>query len=55
MSRIDELIEQLCPDGVQFRELGKVAIIFRDKRLTKKELLENEKYPVFHGGLEPLG
>jgi type I restriction enzyme S subunit len=27
----------------------------RGKRLTKTELSENEKYPVFHGGLEPLG
>ena len=25
MSRIDELIERLCPDGVEFRELKSVA------------------------------
>ena len=24
MSNIEELIEQLCPDGVEFRELGEV-------------------------------
>ena len=24
MSRIDELIERLCPDGVEFKELGEV-------------------------------
>ena len=27
----------------------------RGKRLTKSQLSDSEKYPVFHGGLEPLG
>ncbi len=25
MSRIDELIAELCPDGVEFKELGEVV------------------------------
>jgi hypothetical protein len=25
MNKIDELIEQLCPEGVKFKELGKVC------------------------------
>lgn len=29
--------------------------VLRGKRLTKDMLSDNDKYPVFHGGLEPLG
>ena len=55
MSQIEELIQQLCPDGVEFKELGDVCEVQRGKRLTKKELSDDAKFPVFHGGLEPLG
>ena len=27
MSRLEELIQQLCPDGVEYRPLGKIAEI----------------------------
>ena len=27
MSRLDELIEELCPNGVEYKELGKIALI----------------------------
>lgn len=55
MSRIEQLIAELCPDGVEWKELGEVCQVIRGKRLTKNQLSDNEKYPVFHGGLEPLG
>lgn len=55
MNRIEKLIEELCPDGVEFRELGMVCKVLRGKRLTKKELSDNAKYPVYHGGIIPLG
>lgn len=29
--------------------------ILRGRRLTKKELSDNAKYPVYHGGIEPIG
>jgi type I restriction enzyme S subunit len=32
-----------------------VCTILRGKRLTKSELSADEQYPVFHGGIEPLG
>lgn len=35
--------------------IGNICPILRGKRLTKSELSEDEKYPVFHGGIEPLG
>jgi type I restriction enzyme S subunit len=54
-SKIEKLIAELCPEGVEFKKLGEVVEIFRGKRLTKNQLSDDEKYPVYHGGLEPLG
>ena len=54
-SKIEKLIYELCPNGVEFKELGKVCKVLRGKRLTKKELSNEYEYPVFHGGLIPLG
>ena len=56
MSRIDQLIQELCPEGVEYRALGELLeTIPRGKRLTKAELPEGGSIPVFHGGLEPFG
>lgn len=55
MSRIEQLIAELCPDGVEWKTLGEVCKVLRGKRLTKKELSDNSIYPVFHGGIIPLG
>ena len=40
---------------VVWKPLGEVCKILRGKRLTKKELSDEGIYPVFHGGLIPLG
>lgn len=40
---------------IKFMQLGEVATIQRGKRLTKPQLLQDGLYPVFHGGVEPLG
>lgn len=55
MSRIDELIERLCPDGVEYKSLGSVGRVSRGKRVTRKDLLQDGKYPVFQNSLTPLG
>lgn len=47
MSRIDELIERLCPDGVEFRELKSVAKIVGGR--DYKEFGEGE-FPVYGSG-----
>lgn len=41
MSRIDELIAQLCPDGVEFKELGEVAITLPGLKGKKKSDFSN--------------
>lgn len=55
MSKLQELIKELCPDGVEFRKLGEVCKILRGRRLTTRDLHPNGEYPVFHGGIEPIG
>jgi type I restriction enzyme S subunit len=55
MNKIQSLINELCPNGVEFKKLGEVADIMRGRRLTKSQLSSSNKYPVYHGGLEPLG
>lgn len=55
MSKLEELIARLCPNGVEYKELKTFSKVLRGKRLTKNQLLKDGKYPVYHGGLEPLG
>ena len=55
MSEIKKLMERLCPDGVEYKRLGDITEILRGRRLTKKELTDNAEYPVYHGGIEPIG
>ena len=52
MSRLAELIEQLCPDGVEYRALGDVAELKRGQAVTRKEIVEGQ-VPVIAGGREP--
>ena len=54
-SKAKKLIEMIQTAPVEWKPLGEVAKVLRGKRLTKKELIEGGKYPVFHGGLIPLG
>ena len=52
MSRLAELIAQLCPDGVEYRALGDVAELKRGETVTRKEVVEGQ-VPVIAGGREP--
>ena len=55
MTKFEQLIQDLCPNGVKMVKLGDVVDVLRGKRLTKSELSEDAQYNVYHGGLEPLG
>lgn len=55
MNRVEELIQQLCPNGVEWKKLGEVCEIERGQRVTKAQLIINGKYPVISGGVTPLG
>ena len=55
MSKLDELMARLCPDGVEYKELKDVAKISRGVRVVKKELAGTGKYPVYQNSMTPLG
>ena len=40
---------------VRWIKIGEFCKILRGKRLTTKELDTNGKFPVFHGGIKPIG
>ena len=49
MSRLDKLIEELCPDGVEWKALGEVGIMERGSGLKKSDFKE-EGVPCIHYG-----
>lgn len=55
MSKIEKLINQLCPNGVKFVRLGDHIKVLRGRRLTTRDVVEDGKYPVYHGGIIPIG
>ena len=55
MSNIEEMIKKQCPDGVRFIRLGDHIKVLRGKRLTTRDVIEDGEYPVYHGGIVPIG
>ncbi|MBR6144011.1 MAG: restriction endonuclease subunit S [Treponema sp.] len=55
MSKLDELIKELCPNGVEYKTLGEVATINRGVRVTRDMLQIDGKIPVYQNALTPLG
>ena len=41
MSRLDELIAELCPDGVEYKTLGEIGTFIRGSGLQKKDFTES--------------
>ena len=52
MSKIDDLIKELCPDGVRFVCLDEVANLRRGSAITKKNIIPGD-VPVVAGGQKP--
>ena len=52
MSKIFDLINELCPDGVEFRELGEVCKLERGNTITSKDINDGD-IPVISGGQRP--
>ena len=49
MSRLDELIAELCPDGVEYKKLGEISTISRGGSFQKKDFTD-EGVPCIHYG-----
>ena len=55
MSKIEEMIKELCPKGVERVKLGNVCNIVRGTRVTKSEVYSQGTFPVISGGVTPMG
>ena len=56
MSNLEELIEKLCPDGVEYKTVGEIANISRGKVMSKDYLKNNiGEYPVYSSQTENNG
>ena len=49
MSRLDELIKELCPNGVEYKKLGEIATISRGGNFQKKDFCDSG-VPCIHYG-----
>lgn len=54
MNHIEKMLQDYCPNGVEWKELGEVCEIQRGVRITKKQLLPSG-YPVVSGGTGYMG
>lgn len=55
MTKLEELIKELCPSGVKYINLGEVTDIHKGIQFNKKEMAKEGSYPVINGGIEPSG
>lgn len=55
MNKIDKLLEELCPKGVNFVKLSEVCDINRGIRVVKKDLHKTGLFPVYQNSMIPLG
>ena len=55
MSKLQKLIDELCPEGVEFKKLGEVCKIERGTRVVRKDLFTTGEIPVYQNSLIPLG
>ena len=55
MSKLEELIQQHCSDGVEYMPIGQISEIKRGERLTKSSLKADGEYIVVSGGVSPMG
>ena len=56
MSKIDDLIAKLCPEGVEFRELGELLgkVVGSNKKIVKSDIKREGKYPVYTQGANQM-
>ena len=55
MSKIEELIRKLCPDGVEYRKITEIATVTIGEFVHKNKQNNNSRYPVYNGGITNTG
>ena len=54
MSRLEELIQELCPNGVEYKTIQETVGLNRGSRLVKSQLSDDFEYEVYHGSKDTL-
>ncbi|WP_121020831.1 restriction endonuclease subunit S [Helicobacter vulpis] len=52
---LEKLLQEHCPQGVEFLPLKEVCALRTGERITTKEMRANAPYPVWGGGVQPTG
>ena len=55
MTKLEELLKELCPNGVEFVALQKVVDLHKGVQFNRKDMGKTGAYPVINGGIEPSG
>ena len=55
MNTINDLLQQYCSMGVEYKTLKDVSRIEKGQQLNKSSLKDKAKYPVMNGGILPSG
>lgn len=56
MNKIETLIKELCPNGVEWKELGNICTVKTGKGINKNFIQANPgEFPVVNSGKDPLG
>ena len=55
MSKLQELIDRLCPDGVEFGKLGDYIDIYTGSQFNKRDMNDAGSYPIINGGVNASG
>lgn len=55
MSKLKELIQELCPSGVEYQKLGDFVSIYTGTQFNKRDMNVEGNYPVINGGINPSG
>lgn len=55
MNNIEKLIQEKCPNGVNFEPLKNLIVLEKGQQLNKSQLLKEGLYPVHNGGINPSG
>ena len=55
MTKLQHLIDTLCPHGVPFKPLAEIAEIKTGKGITKNDATKGGRFPIISGGQSPMG
>lgn len=55
MSKIEELIQKLCPNGVEYKTLGEISVVLIGEFVRKDKQNDTAMYPVYNGGVSNTG